>query len=76
MLHRVYFLLDVECVLEKKPHRHGRWSFDVAEYYPDIGVCGQDSLCIYKNNYKTEDGMCITFETYSLMVLGNFFCTT
>ena len=46
---------DVEGVISRNPHTHGQWSFDVAEFYHEIGTSEPGSLCTYQNVYGSHD---------------------
>ncbi|KAF6036950.1 hypothetical protein EB796_004734 [Bugula neritina] len=37
---------DVKRVIQSVPHKQGPWTFDVAEYYVDVGVCKPNSLVL------------------------------
>ena len=49
-------------LLEQTTYKYRKWSFDVAEYYPDIGVCSPDSLRAFKNEINSANGK-FSFET-------------
>ena len=50
------FTADVQSVIDRKPHRLGQWEFDVAEFYPDIGVCEAGSQWTYLDVCTGNDG--------------------
>ena len=51
-----YLFTDVATLLEKRTYKYGKYTFDVAEYYPDIGVCSPDSLCVFPSKLGTTNG--------------------
>ena len=51
-----YLFTDVTTLLEKSTYKYGKYTFDVAEYYPDVGVCIPDSLCVFPSKIGTTNG--------------------
>ena len=51
-----YLFTDVTTLLEKRTYKYGKYTFDVAEYYPDVGVCIPDSLCVFPSKIGTTNG--------------------
>ena len=46
------YVADVECVLKKRPIKYGQWTFDVMEYYSEVGLCDQNTL----TTFPTQQG--------------------
>ena len=50
-------IVDAQTVLNRKSHVHGKCTFDVAEYYEDLGVCGPNSLNVYEGIDNSPSGL-------------------
>ena len=47
---------DAKTLLKQKFYKYGKWRFDVAEYYSEIGICNPDSQCVFKNEIASANG--------------------
>ena len=54
LLNKLY--TDVNTLLGQTTYKHGKRHFDVAEYYPDIGVCSPDSIHVFTPVAVNDNG--------------------
>ena len=50
------YVADVECVLKKRPIKYGQWTFDVMEYYSEVGLCDQSTLTTFLTQHGESSG--------------------